>query len=197
MLRELKSVIAVRAIEREERERQALQRQYPDAKFYDPISALRSDKEAGQNDNKTLDTSSEKADLRQQGTDMCDELTTDSNPPEDEPLKTTASSPVLDDGAKDELKEKLASLGGANFAFSSTVAAMAAARSHQMAAMSEETFGDEGISDGSNHDAAEDNDEDDDDDDTDEFVKLSATEDLISKSSDQDNTTEQENSSVG
>lgn len=190
MLRELKSVIAVRAIEREERERQAFQRQYPDAKFYDPMPALRSDKEAEQNDNGTPHPSSDGADAHQQGNDTLGALAKDPNLPADEPIKTAASIQMLGDSAKDELKEKLASIGGANFAFSSTVAAMAAARSHQMAAMSEETFGDEGISDGCSQD------EDDDDDDA-EFVKLSAADDLTSRSSEQDNAAEEENSNAG
>ena len=166
MLRELKSVIAIRATEREERERQAFQRQYPDAKFYDPMPVLRNQNESQHDDSSGSSSPTSKPVNIDHGDDYkCDEPIEDTNRPKDDDLGTAASDhPMpLEDGARDELKEKLANLGGANFAFSSTVAAMAAARSHQMAAMSEETFGDEDVSDGSNLDGEE-------------FIELSAGE---------------------
>lgn len=172
---ELRTVIAVRALDREDRERKALQKLYPERTAElateQETSSMRSQCElqsqgdeseactANGNNCESQDTCSSSTNDRDATYSVeliseCDgvddaELPPSNNACGDYQAEASGSDCVEFSQAPrlPDLKTKLTKIPGADLPFTATVAAMAAARSQQVAALSMDTFGDDSSSD--------------------------------------------------
>ena len=150
MLKELRSVLTVRAAETEERETAALLRQNPDATVSKPdsTSTTSAAEQESQSPNKPKSKYSyvpyegNQRLLANVGLPPGSQGNFGNHGDGDSGHQGDESLPDKPD--LKELKKKLAGIGGENFSFSANVAAMAAARSQQVAPRGEDMFMDEG-----------------------------------------------------